>query len=367
MARSRSSAWPLAGAWIALIVYASLHPFGGWEWPQVLPTSWLLPPVPVPRGVSRFDLIGNLLAYIPLGALVCAGHLRDGSSRRSALLGALAGGVALSYLMETAQHLLPQRVPSIIDWSLNGAGTALGAVLSLGIHAAGGLDGWQRWRERWLLRPSGAGVALLLLWPVGLLFPPPLPFGLGQVVERVRGGLDLALQGTAWDGWLRPATAPATALAPGVELVGVAAGLLAPSLLAYSLAQPGGRRIALALGAVALGLGATTLSTALNFGPDHATAWITPPVLPAVGLAAGLAILLAWAPARATAALALLVTSLALAVVNAAPGDSYFDASLQGWEQGRFIRFHGVAQWVGWLWPWAALAYLLGRVAGRDA
>jgi VanZ family protein len=367
MPTSRSSAWPLALAWCALIVYASLHPFVGWAWPQTLPTSWLMPPVPVPHYVTRFDLVSNLLAYMPLGALIAAGHLRDGSSRRSALLGALAGGVALSYLMETLQHLLPQRVPSIIDWSLNATGTALGAAFSLAIHAAGGLDGWQRWRERWLLRSSGVGVTLLLLWPVGLLFPLPLPFGLGQVIARVRAGLDTALEGTAWDGWLRPAAEVPTALAPGVELIGVACGLMAPSLLAYSLARPGGRRIALAFGAAALGLGTTTLSTALNFGPDHATAWLSPPVLPAVGLAIGMAMLLAWLPPRSAAACALLVIGLGLAVVNVAPGDSYFDASLQDWEQGRFIRFHGVAQWVGWLWPWAALAYLLGRLVRRES
>jgi hypothetical protein len=86
-----------------------------------------------------------------------------------------------------------------------------------------------------------------------------------------------------------------------------------------------------------------------------------------VGMAIGVAMLLAWLPPRSAAACALVVVGLGLAVVNAAPGDSYFDASLQGWEQGRFIRFHGVAQWVGWLWPWAALAYLLGRLVRRDA
>ena len=32
-----------------------------------------------------------------------------------------------------------------------------------------------------------------------------------------------------------------------------------------------------------------------------------------------------------------------------------------------FIRFHGVAQWVGWLWPYAALAVLLARVAARQS
>ena len=41
--------------------------------------------------------------------------------------------------------------------------------------------------------------------------------------------------------------------------------------------------------------------------------------------------------------------------------DPYFADSLQGWEQGRFIRFHGVARWIGWLWPYAAMAWLLAR------
>ena len=47
----------------------------------------------------------------------------------------------------------------------------------------------------------------------------------------------------------------------------------------------------------------------------------------------------------------------------------YFAQSLHGWEQGRFIRFHGAAQWVGWLWPYAAIVYLLTRLAGtgRDS
>jgi hypothetical protein len=26
------------------------------------------------------------------------------------------------------------------------------------------------------------------------------------------------------------------------------------------------------------------------------------------------------------------------------------------------VRFHGIAQWVGWLWPYAAMAWLLARV-----
>ena len=29
--------------------------------------------------------------------------------------------------------------------------------------------------------------------------------------------------------------------------------------------------------------------------------------------------------------------------------------TLQQWEQGRFVRFYGLTQWLGWIWP-----YLLG-------
>ncbi len=122
----------------------------------------------------------------------------------------------------------------------------------------------------------------------------------------------------------------------------------------------------LVLGAAALGLASTTLSTALNFGPQHALAWLTPATLPAIGAAMVLAALAAGASRRGAAALCL-VAATALVVLSAqAPSDPYFADSLQAWEQGRFIRFHGVAQWIGWLWPYALLVHLLRRVGARD-
>jgi len=39
---------------------------------------------------------------------------------------------------------------------------------------------------------------------------------------------------------------------------------------------------------------------------------------------------------------------------------------LQAWEQGRFVRFHGLSQWLGWLWPFAAMTWLLARLASRQ-
>jgi hypothetical protein len=55
-----------------------------------------------------------------------------------------------------------------------------------------------------------------------------------------------------------------------------------------------------------------------------------------------------------------------LSLLNQAPTSPYFAQTLAAWEQGRFIRFNGIAQWLGWLWPYAALVYVLARVWGWE-
>lgn len=361
----RSLAWPLAAFWVCLTVYATLHPFTGWSLPRAQVSALRLP---WPSYWLPFDIAANLLAYVPLGALVCIGALRRGRGAFTAGLMALVVGTALSYTLEVAQQLLPVRVPSIADWMLNTGGTVLGVLVALGVKALGGFEAWDRWRERWLLRGRGFGLSLLLLWPFGLLFPPPLPFGLGQLLPPLRDLLSEALAPTPWSRWLPVDPAlDGVPPAPGVELLAVVAGALAPCLLAYALTRPGARRLVLFAGGLLLGVLVSALSTSLNFGPQHALNWLTPPVLPALALAGVVAVPLAWAPARVVAAVALPVLCFGVAIVNSAPTDAYYAASLEAWERGDFIRFHGMAQWVGWLWPYVALAYLIGRVASRES
>jgi VanZ family protein len=363
--RQRSSAWLLAAAFAALVVYASLHPFGGWRLPPG-GSGWPGWALPRPGGQSRFDVISNVLAYLPLGALLAAARLRDQGGRSSALLLAVLAPGLLSYALEQAQHFLPPRVPSVVDWQLNTAGAAAGALLTLAADARGALAAWQRWRARWLLPGQAGGLTLLLLWPVGLLFPPPLPFGLGQVLGRLH-----AVGAGWWDDLPGPDALPpadlavAAPLSPGLEFGGILAGLLAPCLLACSISRPGGQRAALLAGGLLMGVTATTLSTALNFGPAFALAWITPPLWPAIGAATLLLLPLCALPTRAALPLGLGVILAGLVIVHVAPADPYYAASLQAWEEGRFVRLHGLAQWIGWLWPYAALAFLARRLALR--
>ena len=154
-------------------------------------------------------------------------------------------------------------------------------------------------------------------------------------------------------------------LSPGGEFALIALGLLAPCMIAFSVARPGWRRLVLVLGATALGCLATTLSTALNFGPQHLLAWSTPQALAALAFGACWH-LMSVAPGRAAAGLGLMALTALVTVVAQAPADPYFAQSLQLWEQGRFIRFHGAARWVGWLWPYAAIAYLLARLGAKE-
>jgi hypothetical protein len=95
-------------------------------------------------------------------------------------------------------------------------------------------------------------------------------------------------------------------------------------------------------------------------------AWITQVTWPALAAGTLAAVALALAGPRLAAALGLVALTALVSLVAGAPSDPYYAASLQGWEQGRFIRFHGLAQWVGWLWPYAAMGWLLTRLTQRD-
>ena len=71
-------------------------------------------------------------------------------------------------------------------------------------------------------------------------------------------------------------------------------------------------------------------------------------------------------PRRWCAVLLLLVLMWQLNWLNQAPLNPYFADTLQSWEQGRFMRFYGLGQWLGWLWPYAVLAYVALRLSQRQ-
>lgn len=361
----KTSAWPLAMLYTALIVFASLFPFEGWRAQGIAPWVFVTAPLPPPYW-TWFDVNINVLGYAPLGFLLALGGVRSGW-RGWAIPAAWLCGAALSLCMEFLQIYLPRRVPSNMDFVLNAAGVLLGALLAWTLEWWGLLARWSVFRERWFGQQPHGGLVLIGLWPVSLLFPLVLPFGLGQVLERLDKTLDTWLEGTPFMDWLPLREEPLVPLMPSAEMLCVMLGLLAPCLLGYMLIVHKGRRAVFAAAVMLAGLAATGLSSAMAYGPGYAWDWLTLPTQAGVLAAILLAACALPVPRRWCAVLLILVLMWQLNWLNQAPLNPYFADTLQSWEQGRFMRFYGLGQWLGWVWPYAVLAYVALRLTQRQS
>ena len=356
----KTSAWPLAWVYVGLIVYASLYPFDGWRIQGIAPWSFMW--APWPQYWTSFDVLSNVLGYAPLGFFFTLA-LRRTRPHIPALTLATLMATVLSWGMESLQFFLPMRVPSNVDWLLNVLGAWSGGSLAVLLSWAGVLARWSRFRAQWFIPDARGALVLLALWPVGLLFPAPVAFGLGQVYERLEETVTGWLQDTPWLEFLPMREVELQPMLQGTEVLCVWLGLLLPCLLAFSVVRSLQQRWAAMAVLWLIGLLASALSAALTYGPVHAWDWTSSQVR--AGLVASLfsAAALALLSRRTCLVLALVFLVLQLALLNNAATDAYFSLTLQTWEQGRFIRFHGVIQWIGWLWPYVALAYLMQRLS----
>jgi VanZ family protein len=349
--RDSALARSLLGAYVLLIVYASLYPWSGWRAHGAPVFAYLA--APWPRWITGFDLTANVLGYLPLGALgVLGGAARLGARR--AVGAVVLGGMLLSLVLEAAQGYLPARVASNVDVLCNVAGTLAGALLAI---AAGprlrALHPVRRLREAF--EPGGGtelGLTLLALWLFAQLNPASLLFGAGDLRD-----LFSEPAGPAHDAQLFVL----------VEALTAAANLLAVSLLASVMMRRDApvRRLLLALLVAALAVKALAFEIVMR--AEDAFAWLTPGAWR--GLLVGtLAMLAAVAlPRLARLALAALLLMAATVLVNLAPPNPYTAATLKLWAQGHFLNFNGLTQFVSAMWPFAALACVIALAARERA
>lgn len=363
MASGRSTAPILALLFAGLVLYASLYPFEGWAFRGQDPWAWLWEPWS--RYWTGFDVVANLVGYMPLGLLLGLAQIRHRWPAWSWPLAAVLP-LMLSLGIETLQVFLPMRVPSRLDLLLNATGGLLGAGIAWILAWAGIERRWDAVRQRWFDPRARGSLVLLAIWPFALLYPAPVPFGLGQVAHRLSVQLDRLLAGTPFEVWLPAGLPPLAPLGPLTLSLCVALGLLSPLLLAFGDMTSRARRFWLMWVLIGAGLCVSGLSAALTWGPDHAWSWVSPPLWLGVLLAVATGLVLVFLPQRLCTALLMLTLGVLLAVLNRAPDTPYFAQTLELWEQGRFIRFHGLSQWVGWLWPYAALVYGAAMVFRRS-
>jgi VanZ family protein len=346
--------------WVALIVYASLYPFDHWR-DQDLAT-WTFLTAPLPKYWTGFDVVSNVLGYAPLGFFLTLSAMRMGWRTRFVFVATLAAAL-LSLSMEGLQSYLPDRVPSWVDFLLNTLGAWLGAVVASSLEHLGFLRRWSQFRERWFVRDAYMALVLMAVWPIALLFPVAVPLGLGQVWERVEDTLTSAFEATPFEDWIPLRAFELEPLLPGAELLSVMLGLMVPCLLGFGVIRQAGQRFWYLFVVTLLALGMSALSATLSYGPAHAWTWLGLPVV--LGLSFGFVVALFFLPLSARASWAFLLLALLVqqSVLNQSPESAYFAQTLQTWEQGRFIRFHGLVQWLGWLWPYAVMLLALVRLS----
>ena len=336
----------------ALIVYGSLTPWSGWRDTGVGAFAYLT--APLPQYLTTFDLVVNVLAYLPLGGLVVLALYPRQRGVKAATI-ATALGLALSAGMEALQTFLPSRVATNVDVVTNGIGTLLGAGLAAPF-AETLIDrgAMARVAAQWFARDAAPALVLLALWPLAQIDPVPMLFGNGRAVVAPQ----------------LPAAAPITPLGLPVfpefgpsefllaEAVVTVCGLLAAGLALASTLRPRAPRFLLLASLCGAALLAKALAYGGKFGAEYAFAWVTPGALG--GLALGSICLVVAVTGRASvlARVSCFCLCALIIAVNLIPVNPYHAAWVQQWHPGKLRHFSAAAAWLSMAWPYAMLAWL---------
>jgi VanZ family protein len=342
----------LALLYAIAIAYASLQPFGDWMAP--LPDTPFWPFAPWPLRATRFDVVANVLAYIPLGLFVALIPRR--LTTTGAMSVAVIAGAALSFAMESGQWFLPPRYANLVDFLANSAGALVGGLLGA-LFSRSPLRGALREARQRLILPGtigDVGMALLAMWLVAQLNPAIPPFATTFESDPLDSAASLPMQHDVAATLIEGAQS-------AFQLLGV--GLFV-ALLVRERRFAGGAVLVL----VGTALFIKGLAAWLLLKPAVFVAWLSPGAL--LGVAAGALLLLPanLLPRPAQVAICAIALLSSLLTPLLAP-DLMFAApplTLYSWRYGHLLNFNGLTRIVLVLWPLAASGWLF-VLAGRPA
>jgi VanZ family protein len=334
----------LAIGYTLLVAYATVYPFREWRSPA--DGMFAFVSMPWPRYYTFFDLLVNVLAYIPLGFLLVLAAL-PWLSGWLVVIAATLAGTALSLALEAVQSFLPARVASNLDLLNNGLGALTGALLAAAFGERWFLSGnLFRLRQRVFLHGARVdlGFVLLLLWLFTQLNPEVWLFGNGDFRPLIAqaGNLEFSPESYRW-----------------IETGVTAFNLAGICVFTATLARRGQGVFGPLLVLVAAALLLKSVAALTLFKPGDVALWLTPGSM--LGIPAGLLLYLPLArlPRRGMALAALGLILFGAALLNYAPENPYIQASVQTWRYGHFLSFNGATQLISTVWPLMATAYLL--------
>ncbi len=298
---------------------------------------------PWPRYAPAGDIVLNVAAYLPFGAMLwVALHRRGAAAIALAIL--LAG--ALSLILESVQMFLPSRIASNVDLIANAGGAALGV-----------LAAWLCTRPALLRHPLAAlrrqvirtdvrgdcGLVLLAVWLFIQFDPAPLALASGDLRDT--------LSINAWFHYTPAAYQWAES--------GVAAfALVALGLLAAQLAVSPAMSVFAAAAALVLTLVGKSLamwSLGRNASLLH---WLTPGVSSGFIAACALLAFLLWLPPAWRGTLGIICLLTAVLLVNVSPENPYQSVPpfLLAPQPTHLSSFSSIVRVLSRLWPFATIA-----------
>ena len=354
--------------WLAVtaaIAYLSLYPLADWRLRQPSPFAFLTQGLP--RYYSPTDLASNIAVYVVFGLLFSLGW----SSRRhwglTALL-ALVAGVVLSLSLESLQSYLPRRVPSLLDFSANAAGSLVGGAIGAAVahYRIRPRRGPAPVSNRWYEEGPAIGWALALVWVISQLPTQRLLFSTGNLQAWLPETLPQVAQ------WLPAFSAGLQELLPeplraAHETATVATMMCVLGVLVMDLVRSAGWRMTWIAGLMAAAVALRILSSPPFQSSQRLLVLMTSGAQGGLLLGA-LALYLVGAFRRRTRLrMGVALVVLGLVLVNVSPTDPFFQAT-QSAAQGLLTpamtpSLRSLINGIGALWPVMALAYFAFRLA----
>lgn len=311
---------------------------------------------PWPRYITLGDVVLNVAAYLPLGALLFA-------ASRARLPSAAAFGVAvllaaaLSLACESAQMFLPTRIASNLDLLANGAGAGIGALAAWILALPALVNHPLAVLRRRLVRTDVLGdwgLIVVALWILAQFHVASLALGSGDFREALH-------------------VTPLFAHAPQSYLLAetgvVALAIVTIGLLVSLLLQP--QRSVLPATALTLALALTVkaITSAALTRSAYWLQWLTPGVVAGIACGGMLLAALLQLTRSAHALVAAVCLIAAVAIVNVTPENPYqaVPVFLLSPQPTHLANFGIIVRALSQLWPLAALIFLLAAARAERA
>ena len=334
-------------AYLLMLAYASLNPFFGWRAPEAFTLfAW-------PKYVIAFDVVLNIAAYAPFGAMLAAllrqrakiGGFRIAHDAQIWLL-TVVSSVALSLGFESLQAFLPGRVSSFVDLLANTVGGAAGAALVLAAPGRLLVGTWRKWRHLYFSSSNETGWGLILLgsWIFAQLNPAIPFFEAGHIVSP----FDAAN------------AHPYSPLVLLPQAVGIMLNVCGFVLFVALLMRPTRTLMLNVILLLAAGLVIKVAMAALMLKAPQMVDWLAPATV--IGLTSGLLLAAYFSRLRyrwrAFCATLFVFAGGLMAKITSAYGA--FDETLRlfNWPHGQLVNFASLTRWMHETWPLLAVIFL---------